>query len=71
MSNFEMSYNIKNSSDTLATSISMAPPTKVIMKWRNIGGVEKIMGAPGKTLISQTLLSEYKVRMQVGWHVLS
>ena len=62
MSNLEMSMNIKDTSDTMATAISMTPPTKFLMHWRKNGGVERIMGAPGKALNSETLLSEYKVR---------
>ena len=54
--------NIKDTSDTMATAISMTPPTKFLMHWRKNGGVERIMGAPGKALNSETLLSEYKVR---------
>ena len=62
MSNPEMSRNIRDPSDTLATSISMAPPTKFLMHWRQNGGIERIMGAPGKPLKSQTLINEYTVR---------
>jgi len=60
ISNVEMRMQISDSSDTMVTAPTMAPSTKRIMHWRKNGGVERILGVPGKQHNSHALLDEYK-----------
>ena len=61
-----MRMQISDSSDTMVTAPTMAPSTKRIMHWRKNGGVERILGVPGKQHNSHALLDEYKVSESFG-----
>ena len=63
ISNHEMRMNIEDSSNTVVAAPAMAPPTKFLMHWKKNGGVEKILGVPGRPLHSHALLGGFKNRL--------
>ncbi|KAK3088176.1 hypothetical protein FSP39_015677 [Pinctada imbricata] len=49
-----MKLQLSDTSDIIST-LDLAPPTKKLMQWKESGGVEKLFGLPGRSIVSKSV----------------
>lgn len=56
----DMKAQLSNTGD-IVSSLDLAPPSKRLMYWKEIGGVEKLFYLPGNPILSTNLTGVIKI----------